>query len=86
MKEVDERFEEMSYSITNIIAKTLTHWGWTHLQFVKMMGLSHEKGTKWFGGSYNFDLIEISKIEACLGIDIIYTIYDFNSVPNRKKK
>jgi ribosome-binding protein aMBF1 (putative translation factor) len=67
-----EAFIEKNLAITDKVLTALEAKGWSKGQLAEAMGESPSEVSKWLSGMHNLTLKSIIKMEAALGIDLIY--------------
>ncbi len=62
---------DMSMSISDTIAHTLSERGMSQKDFAKLIGKTETEVSRWLAGRHNFTIATIAKISTALGKDLI---------------
>ncbi len=62
---------DMSMSISDAIAQTLSEKGLSQKDFAKLVGKTETEVSRWLTGRHNFTLATLAKISTALGRDLV---------------
>jgi plasmid maintenance system antidote protein VapI len=65
---------DMSMSVSDAIARTLSERGMSQKDFARLMGKTETEVSRWLGGTHNFTLSTLAKISVALGTDLVRTV------------
>ena len=65
---------DMSMSVSDAIARTLSERGMSQKDFARLMGKTETEVSRWLGGRHNFTLSTLAKISVALGTDLVRTV------------
>lgn len=65
------KFAETNLDIAQAIQKGLEQKGWDQQDLAKAMGKQNSEISKWLSGTHNFTLKTLTRIEACLGKELV---------------
>jgi predicted transcriptional regulator len=65
---------DISMSISDAIAQTLSERGMSQKDFAKLVGKTETEVSRWLAGRHNFTIATIAKISTALGKDLIKVV------------
>jgi transcriptional regulator with XRE-family HTH domain len=70
------QFVKHAMEIAMLLGKIRDQKGWSNSKFAKTVGVNESEVSKWLGGTQNFTIRTIAKIENALGVEIVRQFSD----------